>query len=312
MATRKKKAQNSQSLTLFSDESQIEDEVAEPALPKGSKYEPDEADGLPREIVGSWVKDKHLRLARYVYISGVGVRKKWLKNGPAGATYIELFSGPGRVRIKGTAEVLDGSPLLAWKTAVEAQAPFSSVFVADANADLCSAPATRLATLNAPVKPHVGEALTVVDSVIAALNPYALHLAFLDPYGLEGLPFVLIQKLAKLEHMDILMHISVQDLNGNLRKYIDMQVSPLDQFAPKWRSLVDVSRDDKLVRGKIFEHWRGLLRTIGMQTAEAAELVSADGNQPLYWLAFVARHSRALAFWEKVRDLKGQGALHAA
>jgi three-Cys-motif partner protein len=215
------------------------------------------------------------------------------------------------VRVKGTKEVLDGSPLVAWKTAVEAGAPFSSVSVADANADLCSASATRLASLNAPVKAYVGEALAIADSVIAALNPYALHLAFLDPYSLEGLPFALVQKLAKLERMDILMHISVQDLNRNLRKYIDMPSSPLDQFAPAWRSMVDIARDDKLVRGKIFEHWRGLLKTIGMQTAEAAELVSADGNQPLYWLAFVARHSRALEFWEKVRDLKGQGTLHA-
>jgi three-Cys-motif partner protein len=151
-----------------------------------------------------------------------------------------------------------------------------------------------------------------VDKVIADLNPYALHLAFLDPYGLDGLPFDLIRKLAKLERMDILMHISVQDLNRNLRKYIDKPRSPLDQFAPEWRSTVDIARDDKIVRGKIFEHWRGLLKTIGMRTAEAAELVSADGNQPLYWLAFAARHPRALEFWEKVRDLKGQGALQVA
>jgi len=46
-----------------------------------------------------------------------------------------------------------------------------------------------------------------------------------------------------------------------------------------------------------------LLKGLGMDTAEAADLVSGPNNQPLYWLAFVARHRRALEFWQKIRNI---------
>ena len=70
---------------------------------------------------------------------------------------------------------------------------------------------------------------------------------------------------------------------------------PLDAFAPHWREHVDVGRPDYYVRARIFEHWRGLLKSVGMDTAEAAELISGSNNQPLYWLAFAARHPMRVA-----------------
>jgi histone acetyltransferase (RNA polymerase elongator complex component) len=65
-------------------------------LPKGindpDEYEWDE-DGHPREIVGAWsALHKHELLRRYIDISGVGVRRNWLKKGTAGATYIDRLS----------------------------------------------------------------------------------------------------------------------------------------------------------------------------------------------------------------------------
>jgi hypothetical protein len=56
---------------------------------------------------------------------------------------------------------------------------------------------------------------------------------------------------------------------------------------------------------------RGLLQSVGIKTTEVAESVVAEKNQPLYWLAFAARHDRALDFWEKIRELEpgGQGDL---
>jgi hypothetical protein len=38
--------------------------------------------------------------------------------------------------------------------------------------------------------------------------------------------------------------------------------------------------------------------------ALVAELVTGSRKQPLYWLAFAARHSKALEFWEKIRYLE--------
>ncbi len=67
-------------------------------ISESQDYELDE-DGYLREIVGPWVQDKHVRLARYVGISR-WVRAKFIGKGNAGATFIDLYSGPGRVRVR--------------------------------------------------------------------------------------------------------------------------------------------------------------------------------------------------------------------
>jgi three-Cys-motif partner protein len=260
------------------------------------KYEIDE-DGLLRAIVGPWVRDKHARLQKYVGISRA-VRRKFVDK--AGATYIDLFSGPGRARIRDTTDVVLGSPLVAWNESLR-ESPFTEVHVCDADSSILNAAAARLRNAGAPVAPEVGPAAQVIDRIISKLNPSGLHFAFLDPYNLESLPFELIRKLAVLERMDILMHVSAYDLQVNLRAYIDRADSPLDSFAPGWRDKVDTTRPDNLVRPKIMEYWRSLLRQEGMNTTEVHELVVGTNNQRLYWLAFAARHGRAVEFWQKIR-----------
>jgi len=266
------------------------------------KYEQDE-DELPREIVGEWARDKYARLAKYIDISR-GVRSRFVGKGNAGASYIELFSGPGRVRFKNTDEVGHGSPLIAWTQAANGGSAFTQVHIADADQRLVDATLTRLVRHKAPAQSECGIAEVTVARIIPKLNKYALHFAFLDPYNLGALPFEVIRKLADLNRMDILIHVSVQDLNRNLLRYLEKSSSPLDAFAPNWKQHVDSDRSIEHIRGKLFEYWRGLLRTIGMSTAEAAELVVGKTNQPLYWLAFVARHKLALDFWEKIRHLE--------
>jgi three-Cys-motif partner protein len=272
-----------------------------PAPLDPKKYEQDE-DGLPREIVGDWAREKHARLAKYVDISR-GPRARFVGRGKAGATYIDLFSGPGKVRIRDATDARNGSPLVAWFESVRTKTPFSQIHVADGDGRLVGAAARRLRAAKAHVYEETGLAEETVARIIPKLNKWALHFAFLDPYNLAALPFGVIRQLAQLERMDILIHVSVQDLNRNLLRYIARDRSPLDTFAPGWRQHVDVSRSIEQVRGKLFEYWRSLLGMVGMAIAEAAELVVGRHNQPLYWLAFAARHKLALRFWEEIRYL---------
>jgi three-Cys-motif partner protein len=272
-----------------------------PAPLDPDKYDEDE-DGLPRELVGPWASDKHDRLARYVDISR-GVRARWIGKGKAGASFIDLFSGPARVRVKDTGEVMDGSPLVAWRESVRTNTTFTQIHIADADSRLVRAADARLRKQNAPVHSETGFAEATVDRIIPKLNKSGLHFAFLDPYNLSALPFDVIRKLAGLQRMDILIHVSVQDLNRNLLRYVSQAKSPLDSFAPHWRDHLDTNRSIGHIRGKLFEYWRSLLKTIGMSTAEAAELVVGGKKQPLYWLAFAARHELALQFWERIRHL---------
>ena len=271
--------------------------------PAQQAYELDE-DGYLREIVGPWVQDKHARLARYIGISR-SVRAKFIGRGKAGATFIDLYSGPGRARVRDEIQAIHGSPLVAWHEAVDGGAAFTQIHVADADPQFSEAVDARLKRIHAPVFAETGSAIATVDRVVSKLDPYALHFAFLDPYNLGDLPFDIIRKLAGLKRMDILIHVSIQDLQRNLRRYIDSENSPLDSFAPGWRTQVDVSRAAKLVRAKILEYWRSLLKAETMTTTETAELIVGGKNQRLYLLAFAARHERALDFWEKVRNVDG-------
>ena len=267
------------------------------------QYEPDE-DGYPREVVGQWVQDKHSRLARYVGISR-SVRAKFIGRGRAGATFIDLYSGPGRLRVRSEVRASHGSALVAWHEAVNGGAAFTQIHVADSNPRLLEAVDARLKSIHAPVFAETGLAEETVDRVISKLDPYALHFAFLDPYNLAALPFEVIRKLSALKRMDIVIYISIQDLQRNLQRYIDKQNSPLDIFAPGWRTHVDISRPHELIRPKFLEYWRNLLKAEGMATTETAELVIGSRNQRLYLLAFAARHARALEFWEKIRGEAG-------
>jgi len=201
--------------------------------------------------------------------------------------------------------VLDGSALVAWRQSVERKAPFTQMFVADAHPALCDAATKRLRAAGAPVHAETGLASATVDRVVPLLDPFALHFAFLDPFNLAALPFEVIRKVATLKRMDILIHVSAQDINRNLRRYIKNPSSPLDFFAPGWRDHADTGRPDFYVRARIVEHWRGLLKSAGMDTAEAAELVSGPNNQPLYWLAFAS--SAQLADADKHLDADRAG-----
>ena len=115
-----------------------------------------------------------------------------------------------------------------------------------------------------------------------------MHFAFIDPFNLKDLDFSVLKQLAALNRMDMLIHVSVQDLQRNLRRYIEIKSSALDRFAPGWREYVNTSVPDQSVRAAIFEYWLGLIRSLNMEPPQGIELVSGERNQRLYWLVLVS------------------------
>src|SRR5687768_5579403 len=73
-------------------------------------------DHLPVQCVGSWAKDKHYYLERYIDATRA-VRAKYLRpagSRPAGgAAFVDLFAGPGRCRLRESGQIINGSPLIA-------------------------------------------------------------------------------------------------------------------------------------------------------------------------------------------------------
>jgi three-Cys-motif partner protein len=261
----------------------------------------DPEDGLPLSCVGPWAEEKHARLRKYVDISWAARRK--FVTGKGGANYLDLYCGPGRARIRETNRIIDGSCVVAADEAVKTNTRFTEIHIADANESFVFAASTRLESRGVTVKPYVGAAVDTAPAIAGSLGKFGLHFAFVDPYDLKSLPFSVIEALAYLNRMDMLIHVSAQDLQRNLRRYIQGAQSPLDEFAPGWRSAIDPMNSDATVRGQVLAHWLGLIRRKNMQPSQGVEAVTGSKNQHLYWLVFVARHNLAMQFWEDIRSV---------
>jgi three-Cys-motif partner protein len=264
---------------------------------------PDPDDGLPLACVGAWAEEKHARVRKYVDISRAA-RRKYLTG--SGATFIELFCGPGRARIRDTARIADGSTLVAAKEAQATGTMFTEMHIADANASFVEASRQRLARLGVQARTYVGRSEDSVREVARHLRKDGLHLAFLDPFDLKSLPFDVVKCLAGFKRMDMIIHVSLMDLQRNLEPYIESKPSPLDIFAPGWRKVVDPMNPIATIRRGIFEYWLSLIRNEDMQPSQGIEKVTGSKNQPLYWLVFAARHDLAMKFWDEIRNVSDQ------
>jgi three-Cys-motif partner protein len=263
---------------------------------------------LPLDEVGVWAKEKHERLLRYIDISRAARRK--FVEGSGGATYIDLFCGAGRAAIHETGEIIDGSPLIAFKCARAGGVPFTEIHIADFDEKKVSSAASRITKVGGSAKSYVGQAARTAGQIVEHLNPYGLHFAFLDPFNLDDLPFSVIETLSQLKRVDLLIHVSAQDLQRNLDAYSKSEDGPLDHFAPGWRNAVDLKQTQSATRAAYIAYWPSKMEQLGLPPARRAELVSGSTkNQRLYWLVFVSRSDFAKGLWDKIRNLSGQGEL---
>ena len=122
----------------------------------------------------------------------------------------------------------------------------------------------------------------------------------MDPYNLEGLSFDIIRKLSKLR-VDMLIHVSVHDLQRNLDDY-SRPGDVLDTFAPGWSKHVDPNQSINSFRAALMEYWLAEIGKLGKLPAKGVELVEGSKGQRLYWLVFASEHDIARKFWEAIRD----------
>lgn len=264
-------------------------------------------DGLVAEDVGAWATEKHELLCRYVDITR-SVRSKFLGYGKGGATYIDLFAGTGRARLRRSGKFIDGSCVAAWKTSVAGKAPFSKVYIADSDPERLHAAETRLKNLGAPVISICGKATDTANHIKALLNPHGLHFAFIDPFNLGAFDFSVMQQLAPLKRIDMLVHVSKMDLQRNLGFNLTAQQNAFDVFAPGWKNHINLSQSHKGIRQAVFEYWQSKVASLGVAPSAEMRLITGSRKQHLYWLMLAAKHDLAHKFWKTAMD-DGQGAL---
>jgi three-Cys-motif partner protein len=191
-----------------------------------------------------------------------------------------------------------------YKAAQDSGSIFSEMHLADIVPDHTAAVQRRIQGLGGQAMVYPAEAERAVDDILHALNPSGLHFAFIDPFDLE-LPFEIIAKLARVRHMDMLIHVSVHDLQRNLDNY-SRPGGVLDRFAPDWGEHVDQKQAIQGFRSALLKYWLQKIRELGTMPAQGIELVSGSRGQRLYWLVFVSRHNLGQKLWDDVRNLHGQ------
>jgi three-Cys-motif partner protein len=269
----------------------------------------EKSDYLPTDDVGGWALEKHERLRKYIDASR-GARRKFIPPaGMGGASYIDLYCGSGKAIIRDTGQDIDGSPLVAFKCARKSGSRFSEIHLADSDPTKRMAAAARIADAGGATNQHPGTAIEAVKSVAEFLNPSGLHFAFLDPYNLQDLPFTIIETLARFQRMDMLIHVSVQDLQRNLDRYIREGDSRLEAFAPGWRNIVKLNQSQNAIRAALLDYWLTKIRKLGVAPAQGIALVSGEKNQRLYWLVFVSRSDFATRLWEDIRESRQRNLL---
>jgi three-Cys-motif partner protein len=265
-------------------------------------------DGLPIDDVGEWTLDKHERLRKYIDITRAA-RRKYV-NGPSRtSTYIDPFCGMGRARVRESGDVILGSPVLAYSVAKDGGVPFTDVYLGDLRPEAGRTSETRIERLGGTARIYVGRAEDTCREIVDQLNPYGLHFAFLDPYDLGGLSLEAIRQLARVKRIDLLVHVSVMDLQRNLNNYAAVAGSPLDAFAPGWREHVSQGQSTTSFRTALLQYWIKKVQELGFAAPRGMELVTGSKNQRLYWLAFFSRSEIAADLWEKIRHISGQGNL---
>lgn len=65
-------------------------------------------DGLPTSPVGPWALQKYRLLDLYDTLFSTGMKRRWNRR-----VYIDLFSGPGHAKVRGTERIVETSPLFA-------------------------------------------------------------------------------------------------------------------------------------------------------------------------------------------------------
>ena len=271
-------------------------------------------DGLRMRISGPWVAQKLDYLSRYIDVFETAMRTKFPKR-----AYIDLFSGPGKCRVRDSGEIRLGSPLIALTTKYQ----FTDYYFVEKDQVKLNALEERWAGAERPAHAHFipGDANEIVPSLAMDLRTIpSLNLAFLDPDGLQ-LAWATVAALARAGRVDLIIHYPQRTLNRVMANAIKVsRATPVDKFfgGEEWRPIYQSYRrgEESFLHRQLMDHYKGRLGTLGYtetrrddEVDEEPPMVAEKGV--LYRLLFASKDSLGVDFWHKVtqRNVYGQKTL---
>ena len=262
-----------------------------------------EDDGLPCSEVGAWAEDKYTLVGLYDRLFSTGMKNKWPTR-----VYIDLYSGPGFVRVRGTARMLTGSPLLA----LGVPDPFDKYIFCESDPELLGALRSRVSRFSPTAKPTFicGDCNEKIDEICASIpgpspGRGVLAFCFVDPFDIS-IKFSTVKRLS-VHYIDFLILLALHvDANRNVEHYFNSGNSKVDEFLdlPDWRERWKIAESQ---RGRfprfLAEEYSGQMEKLEYlpQSWDRMKQVRSDEkNLPLYHLALFSRHPLAYKYWDEV------------
>jgi three-Cys-motif partner protein len=222
--------------------------------------------------------------------------------------YIDLYSGPGFVRVKGSDRLLWGSPLIA----LGIPDPFDKYIFCQSDLRYLEALKVRVARLfpDADVEFVAGDCNEHIDEICAAIpTPSSanrvLSFCFLDPFDIS-IKFSTVRKLAGF-YMDFLFLLALHmDANRNLASHLSPGNSKIDEFLglsdwrERWYKEEPGRRDFTQFLAEEYSKQMEGLGYLRVPFYGMKQIRSDDKNLPLYRLALSSRSELAYKFWDDV------------
>ena len=262
-----------------------------------------EEDGLPCPEVGAWAADKHKLVGLYDRLFSTGMKNKWPTR-----VYIDLYSGPGFVRVRGTGRMLTASPLLA----LGVPDPFDKYIFCESDPELLVALQARVERCSPKadatyVRGDCNEKIEEICAKIPAPSQGrgVLTFCFIDPFDIS-IKFSTLRRLSS-SFIDFLILLALHmDANRNVQHYLDSGNLKVDEFLdlPDWRERWKTAEGQRVGFPRFLaEEYSGRMEGLGYLRQpwdRMKEVRSDEKNLPLYRLALFSRHPLAYQYWDEV------------
>ncbi len=267
-----------------------------------------EDDKLHTPEVGAWAITKYKKIEYYASVFARSMKNRWDYR-----VYIDLFAGAGKNRVKGSDEIIPGSPLIA----LSIKDPFDHYIFYEEDLNNLDALQKRVEEFFPEHKSVfiLGDVNDNISNIHNELPPFSkefkgLTLCFIDPFKMGALNFNTIKQITNALYVDILVLIpSYMDINRNEQHYTRDDDPSLDNYlgTREWRALWPSSNRPGISFGEfIAEEFCKQMKNLGFiyENPEDMEIVRMDtGNrQPLYHLAFFSKNRLGLKFWRETKQ----------
>jgi len=259
----------------------------------------DDDEGLKSRKVHVHSADKAYYAQKYADIVGTGMKRAY--GGPL--AWVELFSGPGRLRVVEEQRFRAGSPV----EALGIRDPFQHYVFCDLDPECI---ASLYARVGGRPGVHVLEgnanSANLHDRIASIVPRNALVILYADPQGLDFELDAIRYFAARYKHLDLLINFPVRGVIRALRAGHEGKASRvLGHEAP----LELITKRARADWGPSVRTWfERQLRAMDYDHFATEVIKSHSKRSPLYDLVLASRDPRALDFFQKAtnRGVSGQ------